>query len=391
LVGRPTHWLAVPIVPIGGGGNMESAGSLAQAVVWGGFVIGLGVGLIGSKTDFCTLGAVSDLVNMGDWGRMRMWLLSIGVAILGANGLELAGLVDLHKSIYRSPNFIWLSYILGGFLFGVGMTLASGCGTKTLMRIGTGNLKSIVVFIVLGVVAYITMKGALGVIRVNFLEPVAIHFRTSQDLATLLGEATGVRRQILQAGLALLLGGGLVLFALAGRNFRTADHLLGGIGIGAAIVAGWYLTGHVGYGESPDTLEMVHFGTNSHRPESVTNVAPFAYTLELLMLWSDASLTVTFAIAVVVGIVLGSFVHALTLGRFRVEGFRSADDTARHLIGGTLMGFGGVVAMGCTFGQGITGFSTLALGSILTFLCIVAGSAVTMKYQYWRMTREAGT
>ena len=369
---------------------MEGAASLAHVVAWGGLAIGLTVGFVGSKTDFCTLGAVSDLVNMGDWGRMRMWLLAIGVAVLGANGLELMGLVDLDKSIYRSPNFVWLSHIVGGFLFGVGMTLASGCGTKTLIRIGNGNLKSIVVFVVLGVVAYITMKGVLGVMRVNFLEPIAIHFRTSQDLPTLLSEATGVLRHTLQAGLTVLLGGGLVVFALARRDFWTTDHLLGGVVIGAAIVGGWYLTGHVGYGENPDTLEMIHFGTNSHRPESVTNVAPFAYTLELLMLWSDAALTVTFSIAVVAGIVLGSFAHSLAIGRFRVEGFRSAEDTGRHLIGAALMGFGGVVAMGCSFGQGITGFSTLALGSILTFVCIVAGSAATMKYQYWRMTRETG-
>jgi len=368
---------------------MEGAANLAHVVAWGGLVIGLVVGFIGNKTDFCTLGAVSDLVNMGDWGRMHMWLLAIGVAILGANGLELTGLVDLDKSIYRTPNFIWFSYILGGFLFGVGMTLASGCGTKTLMRIGGGNLKSIVVFIVLGLVAYVTMKGVLGVMRVNFLEPIAIHFRTSQDLPTLLSEATGIARRASQLGLTLLLGGGLVVLALSHRSSRTFDPLLGGVGIGLAIVAGWYLTGHIGFGENPDTLEMIHFGTNSHRPESVTNVAPFAYTLELLMLWSDASLTVTFAIAVVAGIVLGAFVHALMTGRFRVEGFHGADDTGRHLLGAALMGFGGVVAMGCTFGQGISGFSTLALGSILTFFCIVAGSAATMKYQYWLMTREA--
>ena len=161
--------------------------------------------------------------------------------------------------------------------------------------------------------------------------------------------------------------------------------------IGLAIVAGWYLTGHVGYAENPETLEMIHFGTNTRGPESVTNVAPFAYALELLMLWSDASLGVTFAIAVVLGIVLGSLAHSLLARRFRVEGFRSAEDTGNHLVGGALMGFGGVVAMGCTFGQGITGVSTLALGSILTFLSIVAGSAATMKYQYWRMLREADT
>lgn len=366
---------------------MGASVNLAQVVAWGGFAIGLVIGFVGNKTHFCTLGAVSDLINMGDWGRMRMWLLAIGIAIVGANGLDLLGLIDLGRSIYRTPDFTWLSYLVGGFLFGVGMTLASGCGTKTLIRIGNGSLKSVVVFLVLGVVAYVSLRGVLGVVRVGALEPAAIRWPGGQDLPALLSQATGLVRGTLQILVTAALGGGLIVFALARRDFWTADHLLGGITVGLAIVAGWYLTGHVGYGENPDTLEMTHFGTNSGRPESVTNVAPFAYTLELLMLWTDASRTVTFAIAVVFGIVLGSAVHSVLTGRFRIEGFRTTEDTGNHLAGAALMGFGGVVAMGCTFGQGITGVSTLALGSIVTFFAIVAGAAATMKLQYWRIVR----
>jgi hypothetical protein len=253
---------------------MGGSANLAHVVAWGGFAIGIVIGFVCNKTHFCTLGAVSDLVNMGDWGRMRMWLLAIGIAILGANGLELLGLVELNRSIYRTPNFAWLSYLLGGFLFGAGMTLASGCGTKTLIRIGNGNLKSVVVFIVLGVVAYMSLRGVLGVVRLGALEPVAIHLSGGQDLPTLLSRATGSDRRALQIGVTGVLGGGMILFALVRRDFWTVDHLLGGIAVGLAIVAGWYLTGYVGYGESPDTLEMTHFGTNSRGPESVTNVVP---------------------------------------------------------------------------------------------------------------------
>jgi uncharacterized membrane protein YedE/YeeE len=367
---------------------MGTSANLAHVVAWGGFVIGIVIGSVCNKTHFCTLGAVSDLVNMGDWRRMRMWLLAIGIAILGANGLELLGLVELNRSIYRTPNFPWLSYLFGGFLFGAGMTLASGCGTKTLIRIGNGNLKAIVVFLVLGVVAYMSLRGVLGVVRVGALDPVAIHLSGGQDLPMLLSRATGSDRRTLQIVVAGVLGGGLILFALARRDFWTVDHLLGGIAVGLSIVAGWYLTGYVGYGESPDTLEMTHLGTNSRGPESVTSVVPFAYTLELLMLWTDASRTVTFAIASVFGIVAGSAAHSVITGRFRIEGFRTAEDTGNHLIGAALMGFGGVVAMGCTFGQGITGVSTLALGSIVTFFAIVAGAWATMKVQYWRIRQE---
>ena len=148
------------------------------------------------------------------------------------------------------------------------------------------------------------------------------------------------------------------------------------------------MTGHLGYGESPETLEMVFFGTNSRAAESFSFVAPVAYTLELLMLWTDKSLTVSFGVAATLGVIAGSLVYALISRTFRVEGFASPADTRNHIIGGVLMGFGGVTALGCTIGQGITGISTLAVGSIITLLAIIAGAVVTLKYQYWRLTQE---
>src|SRR4029079_3599728 len=154
---------------------MESTpAQIAPYVVAGSFVLAFILGAVGNKTSFCTMGAVSDWVNMGDTGRMRMWLLAIGVAILGASSLQLAGVVDLSKSLYPGPNFTWLSYLVGGFLFGVGMTLGSGCGSKTLIRIGAGNLKSVVVFIVAGIAAYMTLRGLFGVFRVSVLEKASL-------------------------------------------------------------------------------------------------------------------------------------------------------------------------------------------------------------------------
>ncbi len=346
-------------------------------------------GAIGQKTSFCTMGAVSDIVNTGDWGRMRMWLLAIGVAILGSAALHSAGLIDLDKSIYRTPSFTWLSYLLGGSFFGIGMVLASGCGSKTLIRIGGGNLKSVVVFLVLAVVAYITMRGVLGVFRVNVLDKAVITFPGGQDLPALL-TVTGMRAETAFRLAVLVIGGGLTAFCLLNREFWTVDNLLGGFGIGLAVVAGWYVSGHLGYlAEDPETLQEAFLTTNSGRMESLTFVAPQAYALELLMLWSDTSRKVTFAIATVLGVIAGSGAWALLTRNFRWEGFASVEDTASHLLGAALMGFGGVTAMGCTVGQGITGFSTLALGSIVTFLAIVAGAVATIRIQYWRLLREA--
>src|SRR5262245_32777312 len=167
------------------------------------------------------MGAVSDWVNMGDLGRMRMWLLAVAVALLGSSALHLAGIVDLSKSIYPGPNFTWLSYIVGGFLFGVGMTLGSGCGSKTLIRIGTGNLKSLVVYVFLGIAAYMTLRGLFGAFRVEVLEKMSLTLAQGQDLPSLL--------PISRAVLAILIGGVLIAFVYADKEFRsTFDYTLGG-------------------------------------------------------------------------------------------------------------------------------------------------------------------
>ena len=363
-------------------------------VAWGGFALAFVFGAVANRTNFCTMGAVSDVVNMGSWARMRMWLLAIAVAILGTHALQLAGLIDLGRSYYTRPNVTWLSYLVGGFLFGVGMTLASGCGSKTLVRLGGGNLKSLVVFVFLGIAAYMTLKGLFAVARVHWIDPVATdlsaHGLAHQDLPTLVAAATGLAPRAVEAVVAALVACALLAFVFRDRDFRTSfDHVLGGVVVGLVIVGGWYVTGHVGYGEIPDTLETGFSGTNSHTIESLSFVAPVGYALELLLFWTDKSLFVSFGVAAVAGIVLGSAAYALASRTFRWEGFAGAGDTASHVVGGLLMGFGGVTALGCTIGQGLSGFSTLAVGSILTFLAIVAGSALTMKWQYWRITRES--
>jgi uncharacterized membrane protein YedE/YeeE len=356
----------------------ENPASLAPLVTGGAFALAFIFGAVGNRTHFCTMGAVSDWVNMGDLSRMRMWLLAIAVALLGASALALAGAIDLSKSIYPGPNFTWLSYIVGGFLFGVGMTLGSGCGSKTLIRIGAGNLKSVIVYVFLGIAAYMTLKGILGAFRVEVLEKATVTLAKGQDLPALLG----VNRAILAA----LIGGALIAFVYWSREFRSSfDYTLGGVVTGLVVVGGWYVSGVIGHvAEDPQTLQEAFVRTNTGRMESFSFVSPLAYTLEYLMFWTDKSRVITYGIASAAGVIAGSAAYALATRTFRWEGFRDAEDTANHIVGGMLMGFGGITALGCTIGQGITGFSTLALGSIITFVCIVAGSAATMKYQYWR-------
>jgi uncharacterized membrane protein YedE/YeeE len=364
--------------------------ALASIVVWGAFALAFVFGAVGNKTQFCTMGAVSDVVNMGDWNRMRMWLLAIAVAVAGASALQLSGLVDLSKTIYTSPRFTWLSYIVGGLLFGIGMTLASGCGSRTLIRIGTGNLKSLVVAIVLAITAYMTLKGILGVFRLAALDSVGATFASGQDLPSFIARALGLDKKLVLAALGLAVACGLLAFVFKAREFRTFDNVLGGLVVGLVVVGGWVLSGNVGHlAEDPATLEEKFLATNSGRMESFSFVAPQAYLLELFMLWSDKSRVMTFGIAAVLGMFSGSLAWSLATRSFRLESFRDAEDLINHLAGGALMGFGGVLALGCTIGQGITGLSTLALGSILAFFSMIAGAAATMKFQYWRLMRQS--
>ena len=361
-------------------------GAVAAQVLWASFGLSVLFGAIAQRTHFCTMGAVADIVNIGDWSRMRMWALAIGVAMLGFNAMVAAGWIDAGKTIYAAPRLTWLSAIVGGLMFGFGMVLASGCGSKTLVRIGGGNLKSLVVFIVLGLAAFATIRGITAVARVASVDRVAIELASGQDLPSLAAAAFGLAK--VQAALLLgaLIGGALIAWTLARAEGRSADVLLGGAGIGAVVAAMWWVSGRLGYvAEDPNTLQEAFVATNSQRMESLSFVAPIAYTLDWLLFFSDKSKLLTLGIVSTVGVVVGSALWALASRSFRWEGFANAEDTGNHLVGAMLMGIGGVTALGCTVGQGLSGVSTLALGSFIALASIIAGAVLGVRYQVWRV------
>lgn len=367
----------------------ETAGDLSGVVIWGAFALAFVFGVIANRTNFCTMGALSDVVNMGHWGRLRMWLLAIAVAMLGTSLLAASGQIDVAKATTMRPNLSWLSLALGGLLFGVGMTLAGGCANKNLVRLGGGSLRSLVVLTFMAIASYMTLKGLFGQWRASYLDPVAVNLGemgwSDQSLATLVERATGLTGSTALLGTMAVLVLVLLAFVFKDARFRANRmQVLGGVVIGALVVGGWYVSGHLGYGENPNTLEDTFFATNSRTIESMSFVGPMAYGLELLMLWTDASLHVTFGIATVIGVVLGSAAYALVARTFRWEGFASLGDLRGQLAGAVLMGFGGVTALGCTIGQGLTGLSTLAIGSFIAVAGIVAGSVVTLKFMLWR-------
>ena len=372
----------------------EGMAASVGTVLWGGFAIGAAFGAVAQRSNFCTMGAMSDIVNMNHWGRARMWLLAVAVAIAGAAALQATGQVNLAHSIYRrGANLPWLSLLVGGTLFGVGMTLAGGCANRNLLRLGGGSVRSLVVLVFMAVTSYMTLKGLFGSWRVAWLDPVGINLGergfSDQGLATLLAGATGLDARVALWTASALVVAAILVFVFKDARFRAnRQQVLGGAALGALIVAAWYVSGHLGYGENPETLETGYFATNTRTIESLSFVAPLAYGLELLMLWTDASLHMTFGIASVLGVVAGSAAYAIGSGSFRWEGFASVADLRGQLTGAALMGFGGVTGLGCTIGQGMAGLSTLALGSFIAVAGIVAGSVGTLKFILWKAERE---
>lgn len=368
---------------------MNDVNTLTQQVLWIFFAIAVAVGMISQRTHFCTMGAIADVVNMGDWTRARQWILAVGVAMLGFAALAQLGAIDPAKTLYANTRFMWLSSVVGGLMFGYGMVMASGCGNKSLVRIGTGNLKSLVVFLVLGLSAFATLKGITAVLRVNTVDAVAMAMPAGADVGAWLATISGLAPDVSAIWSGYGLGFILVVWVLRHADFWTLENLLASVGIGALIVLMWWVSGHLGFlPEHPETLEAVYVGTNSGRIEAMSFVAPVAHTLDWLMFFSDKSKVLTVGVMSVVGVIVGSCLSALQQKTFRWEGFANVDDLSQHLIGAVLMGVGGVTAMGCTFGQGLSGLSTLSLNSCVAVAAIVVGAVLSIRHQVARLERS---
>lgn len=378
------------------------------------FLFALITGFVSRKTNFCTMGALADWVSTGSTGRMKAWLLAIAVAIAGVVSLEAFGLVDADNAspAYRSSEFAWLQNLLGGFCFGIGMTLASGCGSKMLVRIGGGNLKSLIVVLVIALVAYYmanpfpdTDDTLYSLLFHDWIQPFTIELSGKQDIGTLVaGENHSLTARIV-AGVSLVAL--LLVFIFKEAEFRKQkEQITAGLVIGLAIAGVWLVTSSIKVEADGEALQLSGYVQNweflsdsdehkpassqSLRPQSFTIINPIGQAFGYAKSGFDNAL-VTCGLMIVTGILLGSFLHAVITGGFRVEWFASFRDFARHLLGALLMGFGGVLAMGCTFGQAISGISTLSIGSFIAFSGIMLGSALTLKIQYYMIiyTSEA--
>jgi len=362
------------------------------------FLAAVVLGAVANKTNFCTMGAVSDWVNIGDKGRMRAWLFAIAVALGGVLLLEATGKIALPSDTfppYRTGNFAWLRYMLGGFLFGIGMTLGSGCGNKTCIRIGGGNIKSILVLAVIAYSAYwmlwgdIKGEGFFEVVFNSWMAPTSISLNAqSQELGAIVASFIGA-----DATQMHLIIGGIVVLALLIYIFKSADfrgsvdNIVAGIVVGLVVLVGWYVTAGPMGAAWKEYAELATDIPSRVSVQSYTFISPTGDSVRYLMQPGNFSL-INFGIMALTGVIVGSFLYSIFTGKFRIEWFASGKDFAAHAVGGALMGFGGVLSMGCTIGQGVTGISTLALGSFLTFFAIVFGAALTMKVQYYMLDEQ---
>ncbi|CCE04233.1 conserved membrane hypothetical protein [Bradyrhizobium sp. STM 3843] len=337
----------------------------ADLAVLTGLVIGLLYGAVGLLSGFCMMSSLRGWWADGDGRLVRTYALAIGVAMVATQLLATAGLVDLGKSIYLQPSFSVPLMFAGGLLFGYGMVLANGCGSRALVLLGRGNLRSFVVIVVLGIFAEMTLKGLIAPLRIALLQASqTTTAATSLPAVLSSGGLHGAPARLLPA---IVIGGALIVFAVAHRPFRRAPgQIAAGLVVGLLIAAGWFATGYLG----ADDFNPVPVA-------SLTFVAPIADALQYVML--STGLTVNFGIATVGGVFAGSLLTALATRRFKLEGFHSPRHMLRSSAGAALMGAGGVMAFGCSVGQGLTGLSTLALTSFVAVAGILAGTALGLR------------
>lgn len=350
--------------------------SVSTQVATAAFFAGLVFGAVANKTNFCTMGAVSDMVLMGESSRFRSWMLAVAVAILGTQALHMMELIDLTLpaseggAIYLTPNLGWPGAILGGLLFGYGMTMAGGCGNKTLVRIGGGNLKSIVVFMIMGVTAYMTLRGLIGLARLEleaFNTDLTAMGLESQSMVEIVAAMVGMETESLRLGFTLAFAAAITAYCFKGAEFReTPRDIIAGVLIGLMVPVGWYITGVIGFDDFEPTSLF-----------SFTFVAPSGESIQYLMTFTGA--TINFGIATVGGVIVGSFLVAVGSKSFHIEAFGDSTDMMRHMFGAVIMGIGGVLALGCTIGQGLTGMSTLSLGSLIALVSIIVGAVWGLK------------
>ncbi|WP_371224726.1 YeeE/YedE family protein [Roseovarius sp. 2305UL8-3] len=327
-----------------------------------GFGGGLLLGLAARIGRFCTLGAIEDTLYQGSSIRLRMWGVAIGVSVLAVFALTAAGQFDPSQSIYHLAPWSPFASIFGGLLFGYGMSLAGTCGFGALARLGGGDLRSFVIVLVMGIAGYVMLSGPLAGMRVSVVAATDLQ-NGPVAYSDLLSRITGLA----PPGAGLLIGVGILVTALWSAPFLTnRSALFWGTVVGLTIVSGWI-----------GTQWVSQHGFAAQPVLSHTFAAPLGETTLFLMTSSGGGLS--FGVGSVFGVLAGAFCGSLIKGHFRWEACEDPRELKRQILGAVCMGFGAVLAFGCTIGQGISAFSVLSLSAPITFAAIFAGAALGLR------------
>lgn len=324
----------------------------------GGLIVGAAIGFATRRARLCSFGAVEDALMGGDTRRLKAFGLALGVAILGTQALVLAGALGPGETSYVSAALPWFGVAIGGLMFGFGMALVGTCSFGSLVRLGGGDLRSLIVIGIFGAAAFAALRGVLAGPRLAFFESIVVDVPPQADLPALTGWTGGDFRPLLTFGLGL----GLVAFAVTDARLRRATRLMtAGAIIGLGVVGGWVAT-----------LFLADGFATAARPQSLTFVAPVGRFLNAALTGQGALFD--FGAGSLFGVTLGAFYAAWRADEFRWEAFDDTLEMRRHLFGATLMGIGGVLAGGCTLGQGLTAGSLLALSWPLAVGGMVIGA-----------------
>jgi uncharacterized protein len=328
-----------------------------------GFAIGAVAGFAVRHARLCSFGAIEDALMGDDGRRLRVFGLALGIAVLGTQALIVGGVLNPETTSYVPPALPVIAILIGSIMFGIGMAMVGTCGFGSLVRLGGGDLRSLVVVIILGATAYATLRGVLAGFRIEVLEALTVSMPEGarSDIASLVTRGFGID---MRAIVAAAIGTGLILLAFGDRRLWRAPRLLSaGVVLGIATIAGWIVTTTLGDAFSAPL-----------QPQSLTFVSTIGKTLFAGLL--NVANFRDFGVASVLGVIAGSGLAAWRAAELRWEAFDDDHEMRRHLLGAGLMGIGGILAGGCTIGQGITAGSVLALSWPLAVAGMMLGARI---------------
>ena len=316
--------------------------------------VGIVFGYVLQRGGFCLTRALSNAVLMRDGNILRAYLLALLVAMVGVQIIETLGLVDIPLRPLR-----WVSNIVGGALFGVGMILSGGCAGGTWYRVGEGAAGALVVLVGFAIGATTAGIGVLAPVRTMLQKPV---ISLADGGAVTLTSVIGVSPWIVIAAFVVL---GAIWLR---RGPPEPEHgkwpwPITGIAVGAMIVVGWWASA-VG-----------------DRPVGITFAANTGHLLTYPMVGYPNR--VTWSMLMALGVPVGAFIAAWITGSFGWK-WPAASSLARIFGGGLLMGAAALVAEGCNINQGLTNSGTLAVGSLLSFASMCAGACLTLWWMFLR-------